>query len=195
MSFNYKFLLSILLYRVKKHIIIKMPTKAELTKYIKAYKKKNCPPYSKLKKAELQKVAKEMGYGQEKEREAKVSGGNVLQRIKEMREASKSRMLKRAEKDSTKSGVPIIKFFGKEKTARPKTAQPKTSQPKKSKEELMNELKKRRTELLKEFVENGDKMRGLSEYDGEGRLLLKRNTQIQADLKKITDAYKKIKAR
>jgi len=158
-----------------------MPTKAELIKYIKAYKKKNCPPYSNLKKAELQKVAEEMGYGKEpeKEREVKISGGDVLQRIRDLTEASKSRMEKRSEK----------------KQSQPRRPTPKRPTPKKSKEELINELKARRKQLFKEFIENGKKISELPESRlKEGKQLLKRNQKIQTALKKISEAFKKIKA-
>ena len=165
-----------------------MPTKAELIKFIKDYKKKNCPPYSKLTKAELQKVAREMGWGQEKEREVKISGDDVLERIRQLREESKSRMQKRAEEDSKKTPVSITKFFGTEKKQSKRPRQPKPSQPKKSTEELINELKQKYKELFAEMKKNSDTISNLPEGEvKEAQKILKKNQKIREDMKKIRD--------
>ena len=178
-----------------------MPTKAELIKFIKDYKKKNCPPYSKLTKAELQKVAREMGYGKEpeKEKEVKIRGGDVLERIRQLREESKSRMQKRTEEDSKKTPVSITKFFGTEKKQSKRPRQPKPSQPKKSTEELINELKQKYKELFAEMKKNSDTISNLPEGEvKEAQKILKKNQKIREDMKKIRDKIsqflKKIKA-
>lgn len=39
-----------------------MPTLKELQKYVRDHKRENCPPYSKLNKADILKLAQRMGY-------------------------------------------------------------------------------------------------------------------------------------